>query len=141
MRYSHSIAKRDTAPAAPGLLTRIIIMLNLSLPEGANQSIYTVRLTFDTLRIRADLRRSEGQIEVQLETDDGADVEWSVTPMQVAECQHDKRQLARMVIGYLGSDYWLDPSIDVTEDEETGETLYAGRTKYDHIDSMIISIE
>jgi hypothetical protein len=97
---------------------------------------YTVCLTFDTLRIQANLADAAAPVRVELEADDGERHEFAATPFQTADCRHDPRAMARMVIAYLGADYWLDPT--ATVDDEAG--TINGMPRADYIDSLIVSI-
>lgn len=86
---------------------------------------YTINLGFDRLRIQADLSQASAQIRYL-----GADDEWHSTPYQTADASHRVRDAARLVVRYLGREYYLDPTVTLDRaDEDT------------YVDGLIRSIE
>ena len=105
-----------------------------------NRVTYSIRLPFDTLRVSANLADAAAPIRIvsadgQDDDDSGPE---SSTPFQTADCSHDPRRMAHMVLDYMGPDYWSDPSQE--SKDEDGETRYAGLSRHDYIDSIILSI-
>lgn len=94
---------------------------------------YTIRLPFDTLTVDADLTQAAAPIHTV-----GEDGELFGTPYQTADAGHSAQKMAHLVLDHLGPDYWADPSQETEGDD--GETLYAGKSRHDYIDSIILSV-
>lgn len=73
---------------------------------------YTVRLTFDTLTVRANL--AEASAPIKIVDEDGIATS---TGYQTADARHDARIMARLAVLSCGRDYYLDPTGDVPADD------------------------
>jgi len=67
--------------------------------------------TGETLRIRADLAAASAPIQYE------ADGVWYSTPYQSADARHRPAEALRLVLAYLGPDYYRDPTDDRTDEE------------------------
>lgn len=105
-------------------------------------SEYTIKLRFgDTLRVEANLAEASAPIKIINDHDGDWRCEETVTstPYQTADARHDVRRMARLVLQFLGSDYWLDPSIPIVDTED--EYTINGLSEEAYIDSLIVSVE
>ncbi len=74
---------------------------------------YKGTMNFDTLYLRADF--SEASCQIEYETDG----EWESSPYQVADACHDVETAYRLVIGWLGPDYYgYDYDYDDDDDDD-----------------------
>ena len=87
-------------------------------------TIYTISLPFDTLDVEADLTQASAPITL-LDADDNAPM---ATPFQTADARHRPREMARLLIAWLGHDYWRDGDGD-------------GRPDAEQIDDLILSVK
>jgi len=67
--------------------------------------------TGETLRIRANLADASAPILYE------ADGVWYSTPYQSADARHRPQEALRLVLIYLGPDYYRDPSDDRSDEE------------------------
>ena len=81
-------------------------------------SVYKFRMSWgEVLRIRANL--VEASAPIQMENAEG---EWYSTPYQTADARHDKAAMLRLIVRYLGSE-WYGPHTDVDEVVETAHSV------------------
>lgn len=81
-------------------------------------STYTADLGFDRLTIEVDLSQASSPI-----TYEGADGEWVTTPFQCADAGHDEARAMRLVLEYLGRDYYAEPDDDRDDDDIVADLL------------------
>ncbi len=75
-------------------------------------SVYECDLpTGETLRILANLAEASSPIMYE------ADGIWYSTPYQSADARHRPAEALRLVLAYLGPDYYRDPTDDRSDDE------------------------
>lgn len=67
--------------------------------------------TGETLRIRADLADASAPILYEV------DRSWYATPYQSADARHRPAEALRLVLAYLGPDYYRDPTDDRSDEE------------------------
>lgn len=67
--------------------------------------------TGETLRIRADLAEAGAPILYE------ADGVWYSTPYQSADARHRPSEALKLVLAYLGPDYYRDPTDDQSDEE------------------------
>lgn len=72
--------------------------------------------TGETLRIRADLADASAPILYE------ADGDWYSTPYQSADARHRPAEALRLVLSYLGPDYYRDPT-DYRSDDEIIDSI------------------
>lgn len=80
-----------------------------------------VDLGFDKLELDVDLAQASAPIHYL-----GEEGQLVSTPFQTADARHRERDAAKLVIGWLGSDYWLNPDDDEPKDE-IEKDQYIGR--------------
>lgn len=73
---------------------------------------YTVRLTFGTLTVRANLAEASAPIQIV-----DAEGDATSTGYQTADARHEVREMARLAVLSCGRDYYLDPTGDVPADD------------------------
>lgn len=125
-------------------------------------TIYTCRTTFGFFRFAADFSEASSPIYALADHGGLDHPDVRQTPLQVADAGHSPRVAARMVMQFLGRDYWLNPddldyTVTYVEDGEQKtetfdglddaeefagaddriETTYAGMDEVDYIDSLI----
>ena len=67
--------------------------------------------TGETLRIRADLADASAPIQYE------AEGVWYATPYQSADARHRPAGALRLVLAYLGPDFYRDPTDDRSDEE------------------------
>lgn len=67
--------------------------------------------TGETLRILANLAEASSPIMYE------ADGSWYATPYQSADARHRPAEALRLVLAYLGPDYYRDPADDQSDEE------------------------
>jgi hypothetical protein len=97
-------------------------------------TVYTVDLGFDEIKIKADLTNAAAPILRQ-----SHDM-WIRTGYQTADAGHNIVRAAVMVIGDFDDQYWVASDTKLEKNED-GEWLYDGLEQDEFIEKMIVSIE
>jgi hypothetical protein len=80
--------------------------------SAARYRVYAWALPWgETLRIQADLADARAPIRYE------ADGSWYTTPYRSADARHRPAEALRLVLAYLGPDYYRDPADDRTDEE------------------------
>ena len=97
-----------------------------------NTQTYTADLGFDILVLEMNLSEASAPIkyfEMDLSGESAPikyaddDVEAQSTPYTTADARHDASQALRLVVEYLGADYYADPSSELSADEQLDQLL------------------
>ncbi len=84
---------------------------------------YTLDLPWgETLRMSADLSQASAPIQYEGAERD----EWMSTPYQTADARHDETRAMRLVLEYLGREYYAAPDDERDDDDIISACLAAG---------------
>lgn len=86
--------------------------------------------TGETLRIWADLVSARSPIMYE------ADGVWYSTPYKTADARHRPSEALRLVLAYLGPDYYLDPTDDRPYDEIINAIVEAAKSQHDPAETL-----
>jgi hypothetical protein len=103
-------------------------------------TIYRAKTTFGSFRFEANLSEASAPIRSLPDSPDDEETAGFPTPYQTADARHSETEAARLLLDYFGSEYWLDPTVEVTETDD-GETLYAGMLREDYVRSLLVSVD
>jgi hypothetical protein len=73
----------------------------------------------ETLKIKANL--SEASAPIRVEGDEPGT--WRSTPYQTADARHREMEMLRLVVQYIGPEWYTDPSSDLSDEEQLDEAV------------------